>query len=576
VGATYEAQGAASVSRPVGRLVEVVDRFFFLIWIGFYLLLPVSGWASVMFKSWFDQRLYLSALRSVLAVGHAEAISTNTVGPAYIAAAALLHDVLGSSPEDSLILLSRGGYAFSAACGIVLVRVVVRGLVGAPPLVTIGAQFAFAASVFAAGTWHWSDVPWTHFFAAFLAAAIYAVRFAPTRLTVASAAATGALLALLSLTRSFEFAAVVVAWGVGLVVLAALRLSGSRTLRLGHVLSGGLAFVATSAVVYLVTGKRDLFILYGSNLDHLSAHQNAEEIAQTPTFNLALVPTKLVQLFVEPCYRAICSIADYQGGETQLLPPRLAQAGIYRLWSLPLSVQLPALVLLPICVLAVAVLVVWATRRRAAASARSSQLRLLVEMTVASTGLVLGYTASTLTGSPHLRYGFARDFLLPALLSGIVAVSLVSAGLWLVLSRKRARRRRVSPEFAFVVLALAGSCCLVFALAYARANGIPRIESKQLGSVSYAATCRHATCDVSIAAKTTSGVDVSIPQSSILTFGCDSDAPRFTLYEKTPTTGVHLSRACPHPRLVAAWPIAMGLPPGSFELSAVQVENERP
>ena len=56
-------------------------------------------------------------------------------------------------------------------------------------MVTLGAQFAFVGLVFAAGTWHWSDVPWSHFFAAFLAVAVYAVRFAPARLTVASAAA---------------------------------------------------------------------------------------------------------------------------------------------------------------------------------------------------------------------------------------------------------------------------------------------------------------------------------------------------------------------------------------------------
>ena len=32
-----------------------------------------------------------------------------------------------------------------------------------------------------------------------------------------------------------------------------------------------------------------------------------------------------------------------------------------------------------------------------------------MEMTVASAGLVVGYAASTLTGSPHLRYGFTLD-----------------------------------------------------------------------------------------------------------------------------------------------------------------------
>jgi hypothetical protein len=113
----------------------------------------------------------------------------------------------------------------------------------------------------------------------------------------------------------------------------------------------------------------------------------------------------------------------------------------------------------------------------------------------------------------------------------------------------------------------------VVGLAYARANGIPRIESRQLGAVTYTATCRGAGCDISIAATTTSGQPISIPESSTLTFGCGGREPRFTLYVDEPTAGVRLTEPCPDPRLVAAWPTVMGLPPGSFELSAVGVRN---
>jgi hypothetical protein len=39
------------------------------------------------------------------------------------------------------------------------------------------------------------------------------------------------------------------------------------------------------------------------------------------------------------------------------------------------------------------------------------------------------------------------------------------------------------------------------------------------------------------------------------------------------TQGVRLGRPCVDPRLVAAWPTVMGLPPGSPELDAVRVRN---
>ena len=181
-----------------------------------------------MFGSWFDQKRDLAALRSVIADGHAQAIADNGIGPAYIALAAIVHDVLGLSPEDSLVFLTRASYVLAIACGVLLVRILVRRLTTAPPLVSLAAQFAFVGLVFAAGTWHWSDVPWSHFLAAFLAVALYAVRFVPGRVTIVSTAAVGALLALLWLTRSFELAAVVAAWGITFVVLRLLRLHGAR------------------------------------------------------------------------------------------------------------------------------------------------------------------------------------------------------------------------------------------------------------------------------------------------------------------------------------------------------------
>ena len=562
----------AEVTTPrIAGAVDVVDRFFPLGWVAFYLLLPVSGWAPLMFASWFDQKRDLSTLNAVLAHGRADAIADNGIGPAYIAVAALLHDALGLSPENALVALTRGSYALSVVAGMILVRALVRRLVATPGLVSLAAQIVFVAFVFAAGTWHWSDVPWSHFFAMCLAAGLFALRFAPERFRPAHAGAAGVLLALLALSRTFELAALVVAFGFAALLLAALRLRGPRIWTPLHVVAGAVAFTVTTALVYLETGKRDLFILYGNNLDEQSGNVVAAEVAHTPTFSFALVPHKLVQLFVEPCYYAMCSLADYAGG-ARPLPPALAEAaGNERLWRLPLAIQLPSLALLPLCIVVVAALVVWMARHRSAAAGRERSLRLLVELTTAATVLVLGYTASTMTGSPHLRYGFARDYLLPALLVTIVAVALASAGLWLLLTRRS--KRAISGESIFVVLAIAGSVAMVAGAAYARANGIPRLEGRQLGPISYLAHCDASQCVVSLDAATPAGEPVGIPGASVLTFGCASDKARFSVYVAHLAEPVRMPADCAAPRLVAAWPTVMGLPPGSFELAAVSVEN---
>ena len=146
--------------------METIDRWFPVGWIGFYLLLPVSGWATVMFGSWVGPGPRLGGPKVVTCGRSRGRRSRRTaIGPAYIGAAAALHWLLRTSPEDSLVVLTRASYAVSVALGLLLVGTFVRRLVAAPPIVSIAAQFSLAAMVFAAGTWHWSDVPWSHFFA---------------------------------------------------------------------------------------------------------------------------------------------------------------------------------------------------------------------------------------------------------------------------------------------------------------------------------------------------------------------------------------------------------------------------
>ena len=563
---------AAPRSRGV---VATIDRWFPVGWIGLYLLLPISGWSTLMLAQWADQVRDLTALKSLLAEGHSAYIASNAIGPAYIGAAALLNKLLGISPEDSLVLLTRASYAASVALALVLVGVFVRRVFGVPPMVSIAAQFSLVAMVFAMGTWHWSDVPWSHFFAMALVVAVYAARLTPLRLRAGHAVLIGLLLSLLSLTRSFEFAAVVLAWLIAAAILFALRVRLLARPSIVNLLSGVAAFVVTWVVVNTATGKSGFFLLYGNHLDEQRATANGQDtivsVAQMPTFSPSFIPTKLVQLFVEPCYYSMCSISDYAGGAPSARGRFADAEGSELLWRLPLAVQLPSLVLLPACVVVLAAAVVWAARHRRALELSATRgLQGLVEMTVAATGLVIGYAASTMIGSSHLRYGLARDFLLPALLTAVVAVALVTAGLWRLLASPS---RRVSPESVIVVLSVVGAVVMVAGAAYARAYGIPRLEDHRLGTVSYTATCANGMCDIAVDARTTRGDRISIPAASTLTFDCGPGSSDITVYASSLEGGIRLT-SCPRPRLAHAWPTVAGLPPGTYELEkAVRVAN---
>ena len=542
------------------------DRYFALVWIGLYALLPVTGAGAEALATSFDQSRDLEALRSVLADGRADAIAENLIGPGYIATAAAIHTVTGLSPENSLIALTRLSYVLAIAICLILVRVTVRRMIAAeaPAAVSLSAQVAFTALVFAAGTWHWSDIPWSHFYAALLAVGFYALRLGPARSSTLSFSLASAVLALLALTRSFEFMAVVAAWLLAIGVLFALRVHTPQRLSARKLAFGTGSFLLVLAAVYAVTGKRNSFLLYESGSGENYGDLLPEEVAVIPSLDLANLPLKAVQLFLDPCFYSLCSLHEY--------------AGIRAAWRQPLSIQLPALLLIPLCVVAVGLLVVRASRRRERERAAPRELQLLTEMTIAASGLTLGYLASSWASSSALRFGFARDFMLAALLAGVAGVCVLTAWLYGAISRRGEVRvpgmqRKLSPARSCVVAAGVGTLVLMTAVVVARSNGLPQLDGRHLASLEYRATCAAATCRIEIEARNPAGKAVAIPSTSLLTFGCGSDEPSFTLHVPDPARGVSMPSSCVDPRLVAAWPTVMGVPPSSDVLRAVGVSN---
>ena len=255
----------AAADTPAPRrsgIVGAVDRYFALVWVGLYSCSPSAAAAAKMLETCFDQSRDLEALRSVLADGRADAIADNLIGPAYIATAAALHWVARARPErragraDAAVVRARDRRLASSSCASLVRRLVPAP---APPVVSLAAQLVFSVLVFAAGTWHWSDVPWSHFFAAFLAVGFYALRFGRAR------SSRALLLARRRAARASRRDAELrahggrAAWALAVGVLCALRVHAreqaprpqARARRRRRSWS-------TVAAVYAVTGKREL------------------------------------------------------------------------------------------------------------------------------------------------------------------------------------------------------------------------------------------------------------------------------------------------------------------------------
>ena len=134
----------------------------------------------------------------MLDVGRADAIADNVIGPAYIAAAALLHSVFGLSPEDSLVTLTRGSYALGRGGHGACSRVAARSGFSSTIRVTRRSARLRCAHLLGRDSGTGRMFRGATSSRRSLAVTLYAVRFAPSRLTVVHAGAIGVVLAMLA------------------------------------------------------------------------------------------------------------------------------------------------------------------------------------------------------------------------------------------------------------------------------------------------------------------------------------------------------------------------------------------
>ena len=356
--------------------------------------------------------------------------------------------------------------------------------------------------------------------------------------------------------------AVVAGWGLVVGLFAILGLRDARSWRPAGLAVGAAAFVATFAAVYGITGKRNSFLLYGSDSGERYGDLLPAEVAEIPTFDLALVPIKVAQIFLDPCFYSLCELHEY--------------AGIREAWRQPLAVQLP-------CPRPAA-----PVRRRARRSRRQGGAAQGARVGVGTRaplprrahGRGLGVDARlrgelVVRARRRLRFGFARDFLLPFLLTGVVVVTLGFAALHRFVTRREPAPDAGVPGGAPYLGRGGGERCrarggngrragLRPAAARQPALRDPRVPGGR-------ATVRR--CAVEVVAANPSGNEFSVPGASLLTFGCGSDEPRLSIHVPDPGGEFDVPATCSEPRLVAAWPATMGVPPNSAVLRSVDVTN---
>jgi hypothetical protein len=454
-----------------------------------FLLAPTFRAGQTSLLGWADQSVFVAALLELQAGGASAISERGTVGPAYLAAGRLIARVLGLEAGDALIVLAR--VSFLVLLTGVLLGARTSGLRFAWPVLA-----ALGLAVLLTPWRYYSDVPWTHpMAAALLVVAAVAVR--PGGLLPLRAAALGATVWLLAQTRSFELQALLAALAAAMLLLAAptvWRRDAAAARRAARALTpAALWFAGGLAGAWLFVG------LLSGSWSRFGQYETAAA-AGTLTLDLRSVPTKLVQLFVDPCYRTYCgAVGDYA-------PQGLLPDDLEAYWRQPLLLQLPFLLAALVVVLSAAVVL--------GVQRRSLPFDVVVA-TLAAGALVLGYSANPIAGGAHLKYGFVRDFTAPA------ALLLYAAGRAIVhVAVERVQRQLTLPPAPVVALLAA-----VAVLALVPGQRLPRVGPVLVDvALAPGSTCladRSAGCTLDAVGLDAAGDPVDLRDRVVLAVVCD-------------------------------------------------------
>lgn len=481
--------GVATGSHASVWLVAVITVACLSFW-------PASGLGPTSVSEWSDQIIFLRALTRVLEQGLPDPETRTLVGPAYVGLGVAVHWLSGLDPAQALVLLSR--LTFAACAGILAtVATAYRARAG------IGLQLTLAAVVILSlGTSVWfrfADIPWTHFVAAALLGSILLVSLSRLPLAL-RAALIGALGVTLLQTRLFEALVALIAGGLILpvAIVRYWRPLSSRPaallswLALPALLGGAVAFVAIGALSHNWT-------LY-------EQYRNQAGMVLSP--ELALL--KAIQLFWDTCFATVCAF------NSAPLSPWILDS-----WRQPLLLQLPGLAAAGAGLLTLVLL-----RPR-----RALRLPLgVLFATLAAGGIVLAYVSGAPSGSPHLKYGFFRDFVPPlVLLTGAFIAAIAT---------QRAADGRTG---AALLLSLGVYFAVVLGLTALRPIGLPPLPGSHVERFELASSCIAGNCSFDFKAIGISGE--AMPYSDLAYVTCSAD-PQFAPVRRLSELVVNAA-ACP-------------------------------
>ncbi len=368
-------------------------------------MLPTFGRPYDAMQGWVDQKAAVEFFNHALAGRFAHAFALNWMGPGWIAAGKTVTWLFGLESRSALLLINRISY-LAASFG--MIYFVFAHISGGQRR---GSWRAFLLAMLVAATLflsvnftHFSTVIWSHFIALPFIVWIIVTLGLTTSQRWPVTCFIGLLLGYLATIRVFEAAALSCAGAAWAAYILARRRSEWRQM-LAPLTRHGAALAIGLALGYLlpalILGKLHIYIQYSDAVDYPES--------ALYVMRLADLPIKLVQLFIDPCFFAVCDQVVWSK-----TTPLLAMSDLKSFYW-PVFLQAPILV----WALTVWLWLLIRHTRRLPALLEDPAAAIAV---LAAGGVIIGYCSILYLGSDRLKFGLIREFMSVTFLLALSAI----------------------------------------------------------------------------------------------------------------------------------------------------------
>jgi hypothetical protein len=369
----------------------------FLLPIAVYVFIPSSKAGLASLTDWGDQSTYVSAYEEWRSTGKSGWLDNNWIGPGFIALMRLLSLPFGSI-QTSLLMASFFGILIS------LVILIKQKAFSEGKLITITFIVLF---VFLTHLQVFKDIPWTHLWVLpiLLSAILIIYGGQSTRLKTFSG---GFMLMFAWQIRNFETLAVIVAILIASLVSTIFEIA-NNTYRFRSDLNRKAIYLSGA-----ITGFFFVSVLSGHAYIYRQYHASGVFSEMPPSIDLNPIHgfNRFIQLFLNPTFG---SLTGYSAGpELGLIEQIVVRgSGLSAYWGQSLIRQQP--MLLPLILISI-VITLFSFFNLLKKGRESKEFKLVFTLGIAGLIVIAGYLSQPIIGTGHLKYGIAREFLLPQFL----------------------------------------------------------------------------------------------------------------------------------------------------------------